>query len=1215
MPRPVAEVVRARPISLWPSSPLSGCPPMFERASFLSWVVLSAALSVIAAPAEHLIVLHGAEGTAEVYDPATLAPIATAEVGIGAFRAVGIPATATSPAKFFVVAPASVTVLAEDFSQVGSVTLAPSALAVPAGVALSMDGARLIVASANGVFLIDTADSSIVAFVPTGFAVAGVAVLPDSGVYVFEDGTSRVQSIDLVNNSLGKYPGALPATASAWSVSPDGSQALAIAGDGLFDLRTVGVDSPAPAVKAQGLDTDSASRLALTNSGRYYVERDGTLFAVTGSDLNQEQPVADVTTSSWAVSPSGNSLYVASDGKLIVSGSVETSRALRAEPTAIEFVAPRVQMGGTLELITPPGLRVAGGTYFEIEARARDANGNLQRRVPVFASLVFPDTQSVRCLGGITDADGRVTMECEMGEITAPTTVRVTVSDGEGRSAPPLSIRALPPTTFEGLGAVSALAQSLKTSSEFTLMVQATRNRLPAAGVTVRLDLDPADTTVLFCASSASTAVDGIAMFPCTTGEATVKTTVTVTVTDDLGNSLLFSIDVDPAALDDNGISKISGDLQTVVQGAPLPEPLVVRVFEDGEPLPGQILNVRTFGGTLGSATLNPPITCPILVRTDENGFASIVCRSKNVFADAVAGVSATYLSTAQGVAKAQESPFRVLIVTSAPSNVTTLDVLSDGMIRSPVGIPTPGLIRVKAVQGMDAGARGVQGVEIHFSADGPVTFDPAIVETDPAGEATTTITMGCANPNRATINVGFSPGEVLRTITVRGDPGNLAQLIITQGDNQSGVPGQMLNQTALVARATDFCGEFLPAEGFEWRVRPAFMATLRNVSGSSQSGRVSALATLGQFGGPFQVTVGNGDLEAVFNLAVNLPASELRVRSGDRQMVEAGAMADQPLTVQALGTTGFGVGGVRVNFAVTQGAATVSDSVVTTDNTGIGFTRLMVATAQGVQQGLGPGPIRVEATALGKTAVFLINASEGPQVSQAGIVNGASFQQGLTPGALATVFGTTLSNVNGVAAPSAVPFPLNFQGVEIRVNGTRAPVIAIANINGVEQINFQVPFETAVGAASLAVDNNGNSTTVDNVPVSSVQPGIFGVALEGQLIAAALHQDFSLITPSSPAMPGEVVQMFFTGGGALQPAVGTNQPGPVPAALTTASTVVRVNGAVQQNVGSFYAPGLITANQTNFLLDANTAAGNHNITLQLDGVSSPVATLPVGAP
>ena len=893
---------------------------MFERTSFISCLLLSFALSATAARADHLIVLNGGEGTADIHDPTTLNPIATAEVGIGAFRAVGIPAKANAPAKFFVVAPASVTVLAEDFSALNNVELAPAALADPAGVALSMDGARLIVASGSGVFLLDTNADTIVAFIPTGFDVAGVAVLPDSGAYVFEDGSSRVQAIDLVGNSLGKYAGALPAAATAWSVSPDGSQAFALAGDGLFNLRTAGLDSPAPAVIAQGSTADTASRLAVTNSGRYFVEREGTLFAVTGFDWKQERPVADVASSSWAVSPSGDSVYVASGGRLTVSGANETSRALRAEPTAVELVAPHIQQGGTLEIITPPGLRVAGGTYFELAARARDANGNLQRRVPVFASLIVPATPSVRCLGGVTDPDGNVALECEMGEVTEAVTVQITVSDGEGRSAQPLAIRALPPTEFEGLGAISPLAQSVRTSSDFTLMVQATRNRVPIAAVDVSLGIVPADTTAVFCATRARTATDGHAMFPCTTGFVTVKTTVEITVTDDIGNSLLFVIDVDPDAIDDNGISKISGDLQTVVQGAPLPEPLVIRVFEDGEPLPGQILNVRTFGGTAGAPTIgNPPIKCPILIRTDENGFANIVCRAQNVFGNTLAGVSVTYLSTAQGVAKTLERAFVVRIVTSAPNNVTSLTLLTEGQVRAPVGKPTPGLIRVRASQGVGPLALGIQGVEIHFTAaEGPVTFDPSIVETDVAGDATTSITMGCASPNRATVNIGFEPGEALRIVNVRGDPGDLSQLIIIQGDNQSGVPGQPLEDTAMVARAADACGSFVPAEGFQWRVRPSFMATLRNVTGTSRSGGVSALATLGQYGGPFQVTVSNGDIGAVFNLAVNLPANQLRVRSGNRQVVQAGQMAEQPLVVQALGTTGFGVGGIRVDFAVT---------------------------------------------------------------------------------------------------------------------------------------------------------------------------------------------------------------------------------------------------------------------------------------------------------
>src|SRR5690606_34664565 len=107
--------------------------------------------------------------------------------------------------------------------------------------------------------------------------------------------------------------------------------------------------------------------------------------------------------------------------------------------------------------------------------------------------------------------------------------------------------------------------------------------------------------------------------------------------------------------------------------------------------------------------------------------------------------------------------------------------------------------------------------------------------------------------------------------------------------------------------------------------------------------------------------------------------------------------------------------------------------------------------------------------------------------------------------------------------------------------------------------------------------------------------------------------QDFSVITPSNPAVPGEIVQLYYTGGGPLNEPVSTNQPGPSsPLAFTTQPVVVGVDGVGQDVVASVYAPGLITANQVNFTLDEATASGDRTLNMSVGGQFSQEALLPV---
>jgi hypothetical protein len=81
------------------------------------------------------------------------------------------------------------------------------------------------------------------------------------------------------------------------------------------------------------------------------------------------------------------------------------------------------------------------------------------------------------------------------------------------------------------------------------------------------------------------------------------------------------------------------------------------------------------------------------------------------------------------------------------------------------------------------------------------------------------------------------------------------------------------------------------------------------------------------------------------------------------------------------------------------------------------------------------------------------------------GLTNGASFLAGLpAPGGLASLFLHGL-NVSGTVIGTGDPLPTELEGVSILVGGFPAPILAVANIPvsnpvGMQQINFQVPFE-----------------------------------------------------------------------------------------------------------------------------------------------------------
>jgi hypothetical protein len=129
--------------------------------------------------------------------------------------------------------------------------------------------------------------------------------------------------------------------------------------------------------------------------------------------------------------------------------------------------------------------------------------------------------------------------------------------------------------------------------------------------------------------------------------------------------------------------------------------------------------------------------------------------------------------------------------------------------------------------------------------------------------------------------------------------------------------------------------------------------------------------------------------------------------------------------------------------------------------------------------------------------------------IGQSATVNAAGFATGVAPGSIATIFGTGLTRgVNGVVQTPSGPLPYTLRGSSVLVNGIPTPIFGIANINGQEQINFQVPWEiqgepippqagliritvTKDPSVSIVVANNGAVSPALRALFSNIQPAI----------------------------------------------------------------------------------------------------------------------------
>jgi uncharacterized protein (TIGR03437 family) len=239
-----------------------------------------------------------------------------------------------------------------------------------------------------------------------------------------------------------------------------------------------------------------------------------------------------------------------------------------------------------------------------------------------------------------------------------------------------------------------------------------------------------------------------------------------------------------------------------------------------------------------------------------------------------------------------------------------------------------------------------------------------------------------------------------------------------------------------------------------------------------------------------------------------------------------------------------------------------------------------------------------------------------GPLVGNGplGIVNAASFVSGgLVPGGMATLFGSNLTSGKGINPASGLPLATQLLNTSVKIDNTlSAPIFAVDNVNGQQQINFQVPWELAgKTSAVLQVVNNGALSPTVTVPVLAAQPGVFAYNVGSETFGVVLHANFQLADTAHPVTAGEVVLIFCTNLGAVSPAIADGAPGSG-AQKTVAATTVTIGGTPAPVSFSGLASGFVGLYQVNAQVPTGLAAKNQPVIVKVSGASSVPVLLPV---
>ena len=347
-------------------------------------------------------------------------------------------------------------------------------------------------------------------------------------------------------------------------------------------------------------------------------------------------------------------------------------------------------------------------------------------------------------------------------------------------------------------------------------------------------------------------------------------------------------------------------------------------------------------------------------------------------------------------------------------------------------------------------------------------------------------------------------------------------------------------------------------------------------------------------------------------SLMVSNPSIALPKVGIDKINLTFSAVAGQLSGGQTIAITNAGGGSLQWNAAAS--AAWISVTPGSGTNSG---TVTVTASAAGMSAGTYNGSVMILASASNAPVtipvIFTVTAAQGnPTISSGGIVSAAGSNPGIARGSVASLYGTALADAPATA--TTVPLPRSLGNVQVSVNSVNAPLWYADS----GQINFQVPFESPLqGQASVVVTRDGVPSAPMTVSLAPYAPSVFTYQrTSGVFDPIIVHStNNQLVTPTSPAVPGEYIVVYGTGIGDLTvlPTTGAPSPeSPVPyAKVTPTATIGGVNASV---AFAGLTPDAIGLAQFNLQLPSSLPSGSTApLVINFNGVTSSPVNLAIG--
>jgi uncharacterized protein (TIGR03437 family) len=462
-------------------------------------------------------------------------------------------------------------------------------------------------------------------------------------------------------------------------------------------------------------------------------------------------------------------------------------------------------------------------------------------------------------------------------------------------------------------------------------------------------------------------------------------------------------------------------------------------------------------------------------------------------------------------------------------------------------------------------------------------------------------------------------------------------------GDGKADVAVVNYNSNNLTVLLGNGNGTFQAAVNYPVGNNPLSVA----VGDFNADGKVD-LAVANQSGNNVSVLLGNGD--GTFQAAVNYGAG-----SSPRSLTVGDFNGDGKSDIVAANygsnnvSVLLGNGDGTFQLSASYNAGTFPASVALGDFNGDGKADLAVAntgsnnvsillgngdgtfqTAISYNAGTGPSSLALGdfnsdgasdlavANQNGNNVSVLLGISTVAAIDAGGVVTGANYVAQLTPGVIASAFGSNLSS--SIMTPSSVPLPTALGGVSVSVNGIAVPLFYVSP----KQINFQLPWELlGQSQASVVVTTNGFTSAPQTVTLRTVAPGIFSTDSSGsgqgaiQISNTAIFAAPAGSIPGNlarPAMRGESVTIYCSGLGDVSPRPATGAPSAIiPLSGTLLTPSVTIGGAPALVSFAGLTPGFVGLYQVNAQVpNATPSGGQVQLMMTIGGVSSNTVTIAV---